>query len=533
VIGDRFSTLFRSLGVKEALLILLIALVPRCAGVGKTPTIDELTWIARSNSFAKTMLYRDWMGTQISQHPGQTIMWIGAASIAPRILFDFLRERQPDQSLEVFMERYRLVDFMEEVQLGMSICCSVLIAASVWLFARLTDRRYALAVGILMAMEPILVGFSRLLHMDMLMSMLLLCSFLCLLECARRSSIFWPIASGIFGGLAILTKIPAICIVGFMGLTCVYIVVVNMKRVGSLSWSTFIPSVRIFIAWCMACYGIIDILWPAFFLHPIGVIKWILEGVFWGLETPHSIGSFFLGQNVERVSSLYIPVGLLTILSPLTFLLALPGAGILISKLWHGKTRWWPVALASVMGFLFTGMMIMGAMKAVRYCLPAILSLELLAGVCVYHLLFSCSGRLGKALVGAAFLFAFFLSLWWFPYEITFVTPFVQGRSVMDDIIPRGWGEGLREAGQYLNSKPNATEMRVASWYDGLMAGYFDGEVTSLSEAMNEDIDYVLLYANQIQRNLHEKVLKTYRSRSPEKVIAIKGRDMVWIYKVH
>jgi hypothetical protein len=105
-----------------------------------------------------------------------------------------------------------------------------------------------------------------------------------------------------------------------------------------------------------------------------------------------------------------------------------------------------------------------------------------------------------------------------------------------------GWGEGLDQAAQYLNEKPDAKRLHVMSWYPiGSFSYYFKGHteyMTSpyvVTDSMwNEFLssDYAVIYVNQWQRNLHNKILDYLSQQEPEKRIWIDGIEYVRIYNL-
>src|SRR6266487_5534134 len=59
-----------------AVLLFLLALVPRLIGLGEATTEDEDQWIARSGGFARAVALGSWRETYQIGHPGVTTMWV-------------------------------------------------------------------------------------------------------------------------------------------------------------------------------------------------------------------------------------------------------------------------------------------------------------------------------------------------------------------------------------------------------------------------------------------------------------------------
>lgn len=70
-----------------------------------------------------------------------------------------------------------------------------------------------------------------------------------------------------------------------------------------------------------------------------------------------------------------------------------------------------------------------------------------------------------------------------------------------------GWGEGLDQAARYLNSKPNAKELKVSTYYpSGPFSYFFDGNnhLIEYTSDTSSDLwkrfiaaDYAVIYISQ------------------------------------
>lgn len=97
-----------------------------------------------------------------------------------------------------------------------------------------------------------------------------------------------------------------------------------------------------------------------------------------------------------------------------------------------------------------------------------------------------------------------------------------------------GWGEGFDLAADYLNKKPNATELTVASMYPTEFAYNFNGQVIPLNHFEDDNADYVVLYRALFQRGQdtwETEILNHFTNQMPEKTITLNGLEYLWIYK--
>ena len=185
------------------LLLFVLALVPRIDYLVARST----TWHARAGRFIEAVLSGDWENTLLAPHPGVTTMWLaGIANRAGRLIIpDF--ERLPlDQQMTV-----------ELVPLAVVISLAIVLAY--FLLARIFGRLAAAVVALLLALDPFHISISKTLHVDALMGVFVMISALLILVYirARRAGpqALHPVLSGIFAGLALLSKTPALFLIPF------------------------------------------------------------------------------------------------------------------------------------------------------------------------------------------------------------------------------------------------------------------------------------------------------------------------------
>lgn len=85
------------------------------------------------------------------------------------------------------------------------------------LLSRLSDRTIALVAMGLLALDPLLIGHSGLLHTDALRATFTIVTVVTALNGLHRPRqvAWWPVA-GVFAGLAFLTTSPAVILFGFV-----------------------------------------------------------------------------------------------------------------------------------------------------------------------------------------------------------------------------------------------------------------------------------------------------------------------------
>jgi hypothetical protein len=128
-----------------------------------------------------------------------------------------------------------------------------------------------------------------------------------------------------------------------------------------------------------------------------------------------------------------------------------------------------------------------------------------------------------------------------YPYYLSYYNPLLGGNARAPDVMWVGWGEGLDEVARVLNAKPDASNLRVMSWYArGPFSYFFKGtssEILPISDGVDLqewlDTDYLVLYVNQWQRELEPPELRVYlASQEPEEVIYVDNIEYARVYNL-
>jgi 4-amino-4-deoxy-L-arabinose transferase-like glycosyltransferase len=206
---------------------IILAFLLRLAPLGRYVTPDEPAWVYRSICFADAIVAGDWAAVPSTGHPGVTTMWLGTLSVSmQRLLWPTESATHIDwigrmawldpENGEAFR---RLAFSLPGGRIAVALTTTLGLAALYPLLTRLFGRQLALLAVGLLAFDPFLVGHSGLLHTDALLATFTLLALAGALNGLRepRRAIWW-ILSGLFTGLALLTKTPAIILLPFIGL---------------------------------------------------------------------------------------------------------------------------------------------------------------------------------------------------------------------------------------------------------------------------------------------------------------------------
>lgn len=519
-----------------ALVVFVVSLGVRLYGLDLTITTDEGYWMQRTARFGTALARGDFASTFRAGHPGVSVMWIGALGIGPAGLAPF----SPDRFLrfELLERAPTYLTALADARRAIIVTVALLVTTAVLLSWRLFGAGAALAGGAALTLDPYSIGMTRLLHVDALLAPLMLVSML-------AGLVYWTVSprwpylalSASMGGLALLTKAPAGLLPLFFGLVCIT-GAVGQWRAGHGGLRPRLRLLAPLIAWGLGAALVYFLLFPALWVDPFGRIVTLIEFVrAVGLE-PHN-GNFFLGQPVlDDPGPAYYLVALPLRLSPLVAL----GVGLLILKAPQSDNRR-AIHLMLAYAILFVLLMSMASKKFDRYMLPALMALDVLAGVGLWRLAGlalprwpSSHGKAALALAGMVAAGQLFLLARVWPYPIAFYNPLAGGPERARDLVMVGWGEGLEQVAAYLNALPGADELLVVTSYNHVVRPRFTGTTLPIAPYMRgarglPSPDYVVLYVNAVQRRHYSPEIARAQALGPPVFVAyVNGLEYAWVY---
>jgi len=414
-------------------------------------------------------------------------------------------------------------------------------------FDRALGGEVALLAALLLALDPYVLGYSRLMHIAAPLALLMLLTGLAWMLWLQEGLRRWLLLAGLFCGLALLTKSAAVLLFPILlALALVFWLIGRPaeKTERSISWAWW---GRVFAGW-LSVLGItalvFTVLWPAMWQDP-GEALALTFGKLWvDREAGQgNLGMFWMGRFVEDPGLAFYAVALLLKLSPLMFI----GLAINLFSLRPTRERWaewglWTYAL------LYLLVMTVATKKSVRYMLPAFAAFAPLAAYGLIRVGHWGWGRItrwrtdadygdpgARPLGWRSMLLALgvllLVALPYAPHYLSYYSPLLLGWRWAPEAILVGWGEGLGDAARYLNQGPGAEGATVAAWYDWTFAPFFVGQTLPLATESAMRADYSVFYINQVQRNIPDPNLVTYfQRRQPEHVVRLNGIDYAWIY---
>jgi 4-amino-4-deoxy-L-arabinose transferase-like glycosyltransferase len=548
----------------QGILIVLLGLsifLPRVLKLDHFVTPDENLWLARSANFYLGIARSNFEMTYQRQHPGVTVMWAGTAGFLWR--YPEFRGSGVEQVTPFTLEHYlptqdwpvTMIELLAAGRFFMVLGSSIALLFAFFLAKKLFGFWPVWVGMILIALDPFQIGNTRLLHLDGLLGNLMLFSLLGFLVYRLERKPIYLFLSAIGAGLSWLTKSPGFFLIPVIGLLAIYDLVTLRRRNGTIKWNIGLAhSIGPALIWGILGLAVFVTLFPAMWRIPEDIIRAIVVRALDYAQEGHDVAIFFNGivfpdGNVGWEYWYFYPLTYLWRSTPLTLLglvlaiIGLPG----IRRYLPGKAAE-NLAGISLMVLVFTLVMTMGGKKFDRYLLPVYPLLGLISGVGWVLLLanlrerwkFTRSAGFTFLLLGVVLGLQLTAVIRTYPYYLTYYNPLLGGSQRAREVMQIGWGEGLDQAARYLNSKPNARDLVVFSWYgQGPFSYFFEGSYRVIHSNFNDEMelwkdfvsaDYALIYVHQLQRRVPADALDYLGPHEPEHIIYLEGIEYVWIY---
>jgi hypothetical protein len=551
-----------------ALLLLILSLaLPRLTALDRYVTIDEPLWLMRSANFYNALWNKDWKNTYQAEHPGVIITWAGTAGLLWKfpgyVKLSDEQFKKANKFEEFVISKSRAaLDLMVAGRTFTALAVILALLLAFPLMVRLAGWGPAFLASFLIALDPFFIALSRLLHLDGLVTALMLLSvlaFLCYLDKGRQKRDL--LLSGVAAGLSWLTKSPAFFLIPFIGLLMLIELFKTWRGYGvaglrdhtarlSDIWAVSRP----WLVWLLIGVVVFVLLWPAMWVDPLGTIRHVFGGATdYALEGSDK-DTFFAGQVIDAGQSVwyFYPVSLLWRITPPVIIgvLILAVACIFPKKFGlsgdHRRMAW----VMGLFTLLFIVFITLSKKVADRYQIPVQPALCIMAALGWYALLERLNAWLGRRFPNApANLFLPLLGgvvivwqLWGVlqtaPYYMNYYNPLMGGDRAAPEVMMIGRGEGLDLAARYLNSLPDARRLHVYAWYaTGPFSYYFKGKTLSIeTTSVLIDLlkaDYIVIYIHQWQRQTPSKeVLDFFARQTPVYVARIGNLDYAQVYDV-
>lgn len=467
--------------------------------------------------------------------------WIGEPGL-------YLIMHEWDRPVNLFQQRLPVV----LLNTGLAL----LVVGFVW---RLFGKWVAVLSGLLIALDPFYLTDSRVNRADALITGLMTLSILALIFYDRQRRRRWLISSGIFAGLAFVTKIQAIAMLPAIGLILLFIWTRrdNVQNRKPLPYF-LLPTTYSLLLWGFAAAVTWSILWPAMWVRPLDAL-----GSVYDLATM-KVGAegadlFFFGQAHADPGPLFYPFAFVMRLTPLALLgftfyvlrfvfqsqKSLGGVSPSTSNPTALNLRSGAILLIYIV--LYTLAMIPSTHKQDRYLMPIFLAVDILAVLGWVNLWLWLKSKIKRenrsptfyvflpaSLLAGFLLIQIITVLPHHPYYYSYFNPLLGGGQTAVRTLRIGWGEGMDQVGAYLAAKPNSRDLVVASRFTHNMLGFKGDQISLLPDGRWTQADYVVLYIQQVQRRQEPSpgFIDYFQARTPEKIVTVAGIDYAWIYPI-
>ena len=545
--------------------LLVLALWLRLPGLDTFLTADEATWSAGAVQFLNALRSGNWAATNISGHPAVTTVWAGVIGLTGKwLLARPPGAAGLDDMLRGLAANPVRLDVLPWLRLPIVVACALGILGIYLLARRSLGDRVALLGAVLLSLDPFFLAHSRVLALDALLATFITLAWLALMAGIRGGQRRYLVLSGLAIGLAILTKSPAL-VMGPLMAGWPVLARLRAARRPPVAGARPALLRAILLDLCslgLPAALIVFLLWPALWVAPLSTLGrvWALMTVYG--QGGHELGNFWLGQEVTQPGPAFYPAVLLWRTTPVTLLglllAVVAAAGLPAVRFATARARR-PGAVspasplppvdrgpdpqpatqaglerqsvtALFVFVLWFGLILStGDKKFDRYLLPVFPAVDFLAawglaaGAGWLAARFRDGGkerwpgvaariRGSLPLVGAVLLTGVqaMSVLAARPTYLTAYNPLAGGMRTASQVFIVGWGEGLAEAAAYLDQQPGAGNQHVASWYgQNVFGSFYSGQsydlyydLRSAADLYAHDVDYVVTYVNQDQRNL-------------------------------
>jgi hypothetical protein len=501
-------------------------------------TADEHNWIFRSGIFLNAFLQGDWPGTSVWLTPGVTTTWLGSFGLAAFYRLHDASINEPFLEWLVSFPRNKIdLDVLLALRWSMALVSSLMVVVIYGLALKLWARPVALLGVLLLLSEPHLLAVSRIIGHDALITSFMIASLLAFFY-ARRSlgqpaapgdrrfrgkflGYRWFILSGIFAGLATLSKAPALILIPFAGLIALVDIWQDRQKLTRWLWALII--------WAGAAWATFILVWPAAWVAPWGQTWAVINNAFlssagledadvqpyWSIPDPGSL--YYLLNGIYKMSPFLLIGLLLALISGWRELRR--------RKLSFRAITAVDMAWLLLFALLFGVMMTFGVKKSPRYILPAFPALVFVAA---WGWLFVFRRIKQPVVLLVLAGLAILSSLNYAPYYFTYYNPLVGGSLAAPRLVRIGGGEGLDELGRWLNSRPDAAVERLGTRYTSAAYPYYQGLISS---PISDELDYVAFYIKQTQAGYPSpEILAYFAEKEALHRVVLNGIEYVQVF---
>jgi hypothetical protein len=280
------------------------------------------------------------------------------------------------------------------------------------------------------------------------------------------------VTSGIFAGLAFLTKTSAIFLIPFAGLTSLIYVYLNgnfkfVKKgrflIKSKDLVDFLKSFSfVFFPWILVSIGVFFILWPAMWVAPVKVLQTLYMGIS-DIEVEGDHFQFYFGKLVEDPGPGFYFV-VLALRSTVYMLVGFIGSIIIRKKLPERVRRFTDFLLIFI--FFYFIQLTLPTKKLDRYILPVFVMISLLSTPFFVWLFEKIDFKKNLQKIFSIFLFlvpAFYTNILVHPDYFSYFNPMFGGLKTGVKVLEPKWLIGMEEVTNYFKNLSDEQGLEFSS----------------------------------------------------------------------
>jgi hypothetical protein len=515
------------------ILVLAVSLFLRLHKLDLFLTIDEPNWHDRSIAFGQSLSSGDLKGTYLAPHPGVITMWSGVA--ATRIVEWQSGEQAP------FLGEHEGLGFSLVTVWARRIIALVTWVGIVTLFClarQLWGQRLAALATVIIALDPFYLAHSRVHHLDGLLTTFIMLSVVSLVSYLHhRRSAPLLIFSGVMAGLAMANKAPGVFMAPWAALAIGWTAWRGGREGRGLRLS---GSFWILIAWGAVAVLTLFVVWPALWTNPVDTLHLMIAGALEEGTQPHGWSNYFAFLRRDDPGPAFYPVAW-------AFRTTAPVILGLLALVFARRQRVSGLGPLVLFVLLYGLFMTVSPKKFDRYLLPAFPLVSLLAAAGLAALLdpvrvipwarlwpMRNGGAYPALTAGAVAIVALTqLAFVWpaRPYYFSYYNPLAGGPKLAARVLLVGWGEGVEQAAHYLNEKPDAQDLLVATDLPNQFAPHFVGITRHLTGQSVVEPDYFVFYLSHDQREFFPELRILFDELEPTRVFGANGIDYVRLFR--
>lgn len=543
--------------------LVALYLLPRLWNLDAFVTTDESTWLRRSAHFYDAIFTADFAETFQFAHPGVMTMWAGMVGFivaAPDYLIVSIGNLFAGKPIHEQLERlgHNELDVLNAARIAKIVLQTALFVVSLIYLRRLFGRLITVIAAVMIALDPFLIAHDRLLHVDGLFTISIFAAVLAIADAlvSENSSAWSWFVAGMLAAVAWLTRSTGLVLLVVLAISM--LVDVFRADFGSETFrQRLIRHARSGGIWGVAALATTILLWPALWVAPVATLDFVYDWSVNAAGSGHEFPTFFNGTIYFGDPGVWFyPTAFawrLTVAA--TVGIALVAMLLVTGKLRDTMSRRAQAALAVALLFalLYGGGMSAGAKKFDRYILPIFPVVDLVAAVGVAgtlrYVIQSRPQFTNIAVTAAVAILALGQALPTMlasPYYLDEYNPLLGDTSAAVDVLQAGWGEGSREAAEFIIADSEARQdsnpddppvVRISgttALIDYLLPDGYDVDPGSFITTEDwRETDYYVSSIQHWQRDMFEDLFPYLEQFDPAHTVEIGGVPFMRVYRLN